>query len=118
MVEQGEGHTANVVTLAESKDAASTLVAALKATGLDEALAAEGPFTVFAPTNDAFTALLAELGTDVTGLLAREDIVDILKYHVVSGKVRNNLDNFAVYLMSTMMRMHEDLTMALHIHRL
>merc|ERR1712194_331033 len=44
-----------------------------------------GPFTVFAPTDAAFTALLDTLGVTKAELLARDDLADILKYHVLSG---------------------------------
>ena len=65
----------------------TTLVAALKAAGLVDALSGDGPFTVFAPTDDAFAALPA--GT-VESLLLPENLntlQDILKYHVVPAKV-------------------------------
>lgn len=63
----------------------TTLVAALEAANLVEALQAEGPFTVFAPTDDAFAALPE--GT-VEGLLADADaLTQVLLYHVVDGKV-------------------------------
>ena len=64
----------------------TTLVAAVKAADLVETLSSEGPFTVFAPTNDAFEALPD--GT-VAGLLKPESktaLTSILTYHVVSGK--------------------------------
>ena len=75
----------NLVELAQSVDALSTLVAAVIQGGLVETLSGPGPFTVFAPTNDAFAAL----GQDtVNALLADHDrLVDILTYHVVSGEV-------------------------------
>ena len=64
----------------------STLVTALQAAGLDEVLAGEGEFTVFAPTNDAFAAidqdLLQAALADPEGLLT-----DVLLYHVVDGAV-------------------------------
>ena len=64
----------------------TTLVAALEAAGLAETLAGEGPFTVFAPTDDAFAALpegtVATLLEDPAGALT-----DILLYHVVAGEV-------------------------------
>jgi uncharacterized surface protein with fasciclin (FAS1) repeats len=69
-----------------SKDL-STLVAAVKAAGLVETLSSEGPFTVFAPTNDAFSALPE--GT-VETLLKPENkatLSGILTYHVVSGNI-------------------------------
>ena len=77
----------NIVGTAKSAGAFNTLVAAVGAAGLAEALSGEGPFTVFAPTDEAFAALPA--GT-VDTLLKPENkhkLVDILKYHVVSGRV-------------------------------
>ena len=65
----------------------STLVAAVKAAGLVETLQGEGPFTVFAPTNEAFEKL--PKGT-VASLLKPENkkqLVALLTYHVVPGKV-------------------------------
>lgn len=63
-----------------------TLVAALGAADLVSALQADGPFTVFAPTEDAFADALAALGLTAEELLASEDLADILTYHVVSGE--------------------------------
>ncbi len=74
---------ATVVDIALGDENFSTLVAALETAGLVETLQGEGPFTVFAPTNDAFGALLEELGVTADELLAREDLADILTYHVV-----------------------------------
>ncbi len=73
-------------TAANAK-AFSTLLAAAKAAGLADTLGSEGPFTVFAPTDEAFGKLPA--GT-VESLLKPENkqkLVDILKYHVVAGRV-------------------------------
>jgi uncharacterized surface protein with fasciclin (FAS1) repeats len=78
--------TPNIVGVAAGNEAFSTLVAAVKAAGLVETLSGEGPFTVFAPTNDAF-AKLPE-GT-VAGLLepeSKDQLTAILTYHVVAGK--------------------------------
>lgn len=76
---------ANIVDTAVSAGSFNTLVAAVQAAGLDGTLASDGPFTVFAPTDDAF-AKLPE-GT-VEGLLAdKEKLTAILTYHVVAGKV-------------------------------
>ena len=65
----------------------TTLVAAIQAAGLVDALKAEGPFTVFAPTDDAFAALPE--GTLDSLLLPenKQQLTDILLYHVVEGKV-------------------------------
>lgn len=76
-----------IVEIAAADERFSTLVAAVTAAELVETLSGEGPFTVFAPTNDAFAALPA--GT-VENLLLPENkqaLTDILLYHVVSGKV-------------------------------
>ena len=77
---------ATIVGVAASNENFSTLVAAVKAAGLVETLNSEGPFTVFAPTNDAFAKLPA--GT-VESLLKEENkgtLTSILTYHVVAGK--------------------------------
>lgn len=77
----------DIVAIASANDDFSTLVAAVAAAGLVEVLQGEGPFTVFAPTNDAFAALPAGL---VDKLLLPENkdvLVKILTYHVVSGAV-------------------------------
>lgn len=63
-----------------------TLVAALGAAGLVDDLQADGPFTVFAPTEQAFADLLAALDVTAEQLLARPDLADILLYHVVAGE--------------------------------
>ncbi len=76
-----------IVDIAAGNEDFSTLVAAVKAAGLVETLSSKGPFTVFAPTNDAFNKL--PKGT-VESLLKPENkdkLISILKYHVVSGKV-------------------------------
>ena len=76
---------ANIVDTAVGAGSFTTLVAAVQAAGLDETLASGGPFTVFAPTDEAFAKLPA--GT-VEGLLADKDkLTAVLTYHVVSGKV-------------------------------
>jgi len=78
---------ADIVDTAASVEDFSTLVTAVKAAGLVETLKGDGPFTVFAPTNDAFAKL--PKGT-VENLLKPENkdkLVSILTYHVVPGKV-------------------------------
>ncbi len=83
----------NIVEIAQETEDLSVLVEALIAAdaGLVETLSGEGPFTVFAPTNDAFVALLGALGDDYNSLAdfdTQEEIdllIDILKYHVVAG---------------------------------
>jgi uncharacterized surface protein with fasciclin (FAS1) repeats len=75
-----------IVDVAVGNENFTTLVAAVKAAGLVETLSSEGPFTVFAPTNDAFAKLPA--GT-VDNLLKPENLEtlkSVLTYHVVAGK--------------------------------
>jgi transforming growth factor-beta-induced protein len=77
--------TRDIVDVAVEDGRFTTLVTAIQAAGLEEALRAEGPLTVFAPTDDAFAALPE--GT-VEALLADiPALTDILLYHVVDGKV-------------------------------
>ena len=78
----------NIVDVAIGSPDHTTLVAALTAAGLVETLKGAGPFTVFAPTNAAFSALPA--GT-VDGLLKpenKEKLTKILTYHVVAGAIK------------------------------
>ena len=77
----------DIVGIATSDDSFSTLVAALQEAELVSALQAEGPFTVFAPTNEAFAKLLASLGITAEQLLAHPQLSEVLLYHVVSGQV-------------------------------
>lgn len=77
----------DVVETAIDNGSFETLVAALVETELDDVLRGEGPFTVFAPTDDAFVALLTELGLTAEELLAYPFLADILTYHVVPGYV-------------------------------
>ena len=77
----------DIVAVASSTEGFSTLVAALSAAGLVETLQGAGPFTVFAPSDDAFAALPAGL---LEKLLLPENVAvltSILTYHVVSGTV-------------------------------
>jgi len=77
----------DIVDTAVAAGSFTTLVAAVKAAGLVETLKGDGPFTVFAPTDEAFKKLPA--GT-VENLLKPENkakLADLLTYHVVSGKV-------------------------------
>jgi len=82
-----EHHSGTIVEGAAASADHSTLVAAVKAAGLADTLAGEGPFTVFAPTNSAFAKLPA--GT-VETLLEPENrgtLAKVLTYHVIFGKV-------------------------------
>ena len=75
----------SIVDVAVASGEFPTLVAALQATGLDAVLAGDGPFTVFAPTEEAFAALLDALGLTAEELLADTDLLtSVLTYHVVA----------------------------------
>ena len=76
-----------IVDVASSDDTYSTLVAALQKADLASTLQGDGPFTVFAPTNEAFNNLLQELGASSLDDLTADQLEPILLYHVVSGKV-------------------------------
>jgi len=82
--------TKDIVDTAVAAGSFKTLAAALKAGELVDALKSKGPFTVFAPTDEAFAKLPA--GTVETLLKPenREKLVAVLKYHVVSGKVTSD----------------------------
>lgn len=80
-----DGHSMDIVDTAVSAGNFTTLVAAVEAAGLVETLKGEGPFTVFAPTDDAFAAL--PKGTVEALLADPEALAGILTYHVVAGKV-------------------------------
>ena len=77
----------NIVETAVAAGSFNTLVAAVKAAGLVETLSGTGPFTVFAPTDDAFVKLPAGTLDDLLKPENKEKLAGILTYHVVSGKV-------------------------------
>ena len=83
-----------VVEVISSSPDFLTLVAAIEAASLAEPLSAQGPFTVFAPSNYAFAIALSDLNLTAEELLARGDLSEILKYHVVPGKVRSAAVHF------------------------
>ncbi|WP_194715216.1 fasciclin domain-containing protein [Noviherbaspirillum soli] len=83
-----DDHPGNVVQVAQGDSRFSILVEAVQAAGLTDTLAAPGPATVFAPTNDAFAALLSELGVTKEQLLANKPLLTaVLQYHVVAGQI-------------------------------
>lgn len=77
---------ADIVDIAVSADGFETLVAAVQAAGLVEALKSPGPFTVFAPTDDAFAQLPP--GTIQTLVQNPPQLARILKFHVVPGRLK------------------------------
>ena len=76
-----------VVDLATYSESFTSLVSAVVKADLAGALSGDGPFTVFAPTNDAFAALFAALGISDLDEVAVEDLTSILTYHVVGDNV-------------------------------
>lgn len=77
----------DIVDTAVSAGSFNTLVAAVKAAGLVETLKGPGPFTVFAPTDEAFAKLPKGTLDDLLKPENKEKLAGILTYHVVSGKV-------------------------------
>ena len=77
----------DIVDLAVGNDGLKTLVAAVKAGGLVDVLKSDGPFTVFAPTDEAFAALPEGTLESLLKPENKDQLVAILKYHVVSGKI-------------------------------
>ena len=80
-----ESHAMSILDTAAAAGTFTTLIAAVEAAGLTETLSGEGPFTVFAPTDEAFAALPA--GTVEALLADPAALAAILTYHVVAGKV-------------------------------
>src|SRR6478752_3986112 len=77
----------DIVDTAVAAGQFKTLAAALKAAGLIDTLKGSGPFTVFAPTDDAFAKLPAGTVDDLLKPENKEKLVGVLTYHVVSGRV-------------------------------
>ena len=94
---KSDTRSSTVVEIAVSNPDFSILVEAVTKAGLADALSAEGPFTVFAPTNEAFENLFGQLGVNGIEDLTAEQLMPILTYHVVSGKVMStDLSNSTV----------------------
>jgi len=88
LTKRRDGLLKNIVETAIEAGSFETLVKAAKAAGLVDTLSSKGPFTVFAPTDDAFGKL--PTGT-IEGLLKdKEKLTSILTYHVVPGKVMSS----------------------------
>ncbi len=81
------GHTMDIVDTAVEAGSFTTLVAAVEAAGLVETLKGEGPFTVFAPTDEAFAALPEGTVENLLKPENKDQLVSILTYHVLPGKV-------------------------------
>lgn len=82
-----EAPKADIVDTAVAAGSFNTLVAAVQAAGLVDTLKSPGPFTVFAPTDDAFAALPEGTVESLLKPENKDQLVAVLTYHVVSGKV-------------------------------
>ncbi len=80
----------NIVETAIDDGNLTTLVAALQAADLDDDLAGTGPFTVFAPTDDAFALLPAGTLTFLLDPANKAELIDLLTYHVIDGQVSSS----------------------------
>ncbi len=78
---------ADIVDTAVSAGSFNTLVAAVQAAGLVDTLKGDGPFTVFAPTDDAFAALPEGTVENLLKPENKEQLIAVLTYHVIPGKV-------------------------------
>lgn len=81
------GHSKDIVDTAVDAGSFETLVAAVTAADLVDTLKGEGPFTVFAPTDEAFTALPAGTVEDLLKPENKDKLIAVLTYHVLPGKV-------------------------------
>lgn len=81
------GHSMDIVDTAVGAGSFTTLVAAVQAAGLVDTLKGEGPFTVFAPTDDAFAALPEGTVENLLKPENKEQLIAVLTYHVIAGKV-------------------------------
>ena len=79
--------TGDLVAVASGAGSFNTLVAAVKAAGLVETLQGKGPFTIFAPTDEAFAKLPAGTVENLLKPENKDQLIAILTYHVVAGKV-------------------------------
>lgn len=84
------GTAGTIVEVAGDNPDFSTLVAAVKAAGLVDALTSKGPFTVFAPTNAAFAALPAGTLDDLLKPQNKARLTSILSYHVIGSKIESS----------------------------
>ncbi|HRI58910.1 MAG TPA: fasciclin domain-containing protein [Saprospiraceae bacterium] len=83
------GESQNIVEVAQSNPELSTLVAAVQRAGLVDELSGPGPLTVFAPTNQAFSDLLAALGFANLEAVPVDVLTDVLLNHVVGAEVKS-----------------------------
>jgi len=107
----------SVVNIAIDNPNFSILVSAVVKAGLADALSGAGPFTVFAPTNDAFENLFQALGVSGVEDLSAEQLTPILLYHVVQGNVLStDLSNGEVGTLNESNSLQIDLTSGVKIN--
>lgn len=82
-----DGHQSDIVDTAVAAGDFTTLVAAVQAAGLVDTLKGDGPFTVFAPTDDAFAKLPKGVVSNLLKPENKDQLAAVLTYHVVPGKV-------------------------------
>jgi uncharacterized surface protein with fasciclin (FAS1) repeats len=80
----------SIVDIASQEESLSTLVTALQATGLDAALTGQGPYTVLAPTNDAFDAFLTSINATSLEDIPVDVLTNVLLNHVILGEVESS----------------------------
>jgi uncharacterized surface protein with fasciclin (FAS1) repeats len=80
----------DIIHTASAAGSFSTLIAAIDAAGLTETLMGEGPFTVFAPTDEAFAKLPEGTVNDLLKPENKDQLIAVLTYHVVPGKVKSS----------------------------
>ena len=90
-MESESSDAGTIVDVAVGNDDFSTLVAAVQAADLQDTLSADGPYTVFAPTNAAFEALPDGVLDKLLEPENKETLTEILTYHVVSGEVTSDM---------------------------
>ncbi|MGB3800001.1 MAG: fasciclin domain-containing protein, partial [Lewinella sp.] len=81
------GEEQTILEVAQSNGDLTILTRAIQAAGLTEDLSGEGPFTVFAPVDQAFYGLPEGVLSALTKADNRDALIDILKYHVVAGEL-------------------------------
>lgn len=104
----GDGGGATITQLVRADPDLSSFEAAVLEASIDDDLATAGPFTVFAPTDAAFDVALADLNLTLEEFLERDDLVEILAIHVVSGSALLRADLEAGDVLTT--RLGETLT--------
>ena len=82
-----QAQSKSIVSIASGNEDFSTLVTALKAADLVKALQGDGPFTVFAPTNDAFAKIDSKALNSLLEPQNKAKLTSILTYHVIPGKL-------------------------------